>query len=418
MTQLHEAKAALQQTFRDIWNRSGRKGTGAAATGVGKTKPAIDEMMEIWRGWKACLSPEDIIDGPAIAVPQFFVAVPTEELRDTEWPKEVETWYGEEGLKMWKTCVTCVCYISMHKYRSGYYDLVILDEGHHLTELSNQFFRNNICIAIMCLTATYPDRDRDPYKHALLHAIAPVIFSYPLEQGVEDELISEFEINVVLVVLDDLKKTIPAGTKAKPFMTTEMKHYKYISKWILGMQIEMNSVQVQTGLSKKTPEQLYKAISFAQLSRNRFIYNLGTKTKLVKAIMAKEITPGLRTLVFAGSIKQCEELCGKQVYHSKTDDVMLKAFKAKEIDMLGCVNALNEGVNIPDLDIGIISQVDSNQRALVQRVGRLVRYRPGHKARVWIACVQDTVDESWLKESLKGFNPERIKYLTSRSYGV
>lgn len=407
MATANEAKSALQQVFRDTWNKT-RRGTGAKATGTGKTKPAIDEMMSLYR--LAFTNAGVTIN---VYLPKFFVAVPTEELRDNGWPKEVEEWYGAEGLQMWRECVTCICYISMHKYRGEIYDLVVLDEAHHITVLNSGFFQSNVASAVMGLTGTYPDKEKEPDKWMLLNSIAPIVFTYKLDQGVDDGIVSDFELHIIMSSLDKVTKNIPAGNKDKPFKQTEAAAYLYLSKRIMSLQIETNN-----GLSKRTPEQLYKATKFAQLARHRFLCNLPSKLKLAKIVMESIVKPELRTLIFAGSIEQCNILGGENVYHSKVDDTALRKFMAMEINTLVAVNALNEGANIPALDQELIVQVSSNPRDLAQRVGRVVRFREGHKAMVYILCVQDTQDESWLKDSIKSFDEKRIFYHSSRSYGL
>lgn len=344
--------------------------------------------------------------------PNILLAVPTETLRDTGWLDEVKLWYGDEGIQMWHACVKAVCYISMHKQQGGYYDLVILDEAHHLTTLSASFFKANVVMATLGLTATYPDQ-KEVFKYALLNELAPVCFTYPLEQGVEDGLVSDFEITVIQSELDDVYKIIQAGTKAKPYMTTEKKHYEYLSN-------SLKRKFAEQGAGIGNPAAVAKAIQFMTLRRARFIYDLPSKTKLAKAVILAEITPhaNLRSLIFCGSIKQCEELCGTHVYHSKTKDNELKRFLSEEIRTLGCVNALNEGINIPNLDQSIIVQASSNPREMTQRVGRNVRWREGHVAKIFILCVLGTQDESWVKNALASFSTERIKYVPSRTYGV
>lgn len=405
-----EAKDSLQQTARNEWVRRGRKGTLAQCTGSAKTKVALDEMMQMWRAYKAMPSHvSEFGEFRDMPHPIFMVVVPTEQLRDVDWPAEVEKWYGAEGLEMWTTGVTAVCYISLHKYRGSHYNLVTLDEGHHLTGLSSEFFRNNIVEAVLCLTATFPDSKSEPHKYALLSEIAPVVFTYPLDQGVDEGVVSDFEINVILSVLDDKKKIIPAGSKKKPFLQTEAAAYAYQSKLI-------TSIRIEVGNNLGDAEKNAKRLQFMEIARYRFMCNLPSKLRLAQAVMTKEITDGQRTLIFAGSIEQCGVLCGNAVYHSKTTDEQLKLFAEKKINMLGCVKALDEGKNIPDLDMGLITQIDSQPRRLVQRIGRLIRFRKGHKARIFILCVQNTVDESWLNSALAGFDPKRIKYLTAKSY--
>lgn len=404
--QIATTKSDLQGSWLGHWKKT-KRGTLAGATGMGKTKPSVDTMMELWRGWKALLSPEDIVDGPAIRPPKIFLAVPTEKLRDEGWPEEVENWYGEEGKEMWDTCVTAVCYISIHKYRGSEYDLVIFDEIHWITPLSSTFFENNKIHAVMGLTATAPNHNRDPEKYDIIKKYAPIIFSYSLDQGVEDGVIADFEINVVMIPLDHVTKNIPAGTKAKPFMTTEAAHYE----WLCGSIKKLYVLQKMNG-----DPNIEKRIMYTTLKRTRFIYNLPSKTAFAKKLM-EHVISDKRTLIFCGSIEQSRTLCGTEVYNSKDNsNGKFEEFKSGKGTFLGVVNAANEGHNIADLDQAIIVQVNSNERHLVQRIGRTVRVREGHKAVAWVLCSQGTMDENWVEKSLANIDRSKIRYWSHKEF--
>lgn len=395
--QMSDTKTALQAQFRATWKAAGRRGAAAQATGTGKTKPAIDEMMEIYRRndfWES-------------SSPRFFIAVPTEQLRDIGWPNEVRDWYGEEGMRMWEYCVTCVCYSSMHLYKSGDFDLVILDECHHLTQRSAAFF--NARVDIMALSATYPDRNREPEKYELLMQIAPPIFTYHLDQGVDDGIVAPYELHVIRIPLDKVHKNIEAGPAGKRYMTTEADRYNVWSRAIDKMYAEKN----------------HKGADFMVMKRMHFLINLPSKLAVAKQLLNILIdTPTVvdgeemdtvRTLVFCGSIAQANELGGERVYHSKKKPKKgtvgaLERFRRQEISTLFCVKALDEGENIPGLDQGIILQMDSSDRTLTQRLGRIVRWREGHRARVWILVTTGSQDQVWFNKAIKDFDPAKITY--------
>ena len=80
------------------------------------------------------------------------------------------------------------------------------------------------------------------------------------------------------------------------------------------------------------------------------------------------------------------------------------------ISSLGVVSAVNEGINIPDVDQEIIVQMMSDPLILVQRVGRAVRWREGHTAQIWIVVSWGTQDEEWFKEAIAKFDHSRITY--------
>ena len=152
------------------------------------------------------------------------------------------------------------------------------------------------------------------------------------------------------------------------------------------------------------------AAKWKLLERMRLIYNLKSKTEIARRIIDKWLKVDERFLIFCGSIEQSESLCGSSVFHSKTKDLALEAFKRSEINRLGVVESLNEGHNIPMVDGAVIVQLNSNKRDLVQRIGRTIRFRPGHTAIIWIFVVLDTVDEDWFKKAIEAFDPSKISY--------
>lgn len=413
---MSETKSALQEAFRATWNKAGRRGVAGAATGVGKTKPAIDEMMDLWDAYIFEKEPRYCETGVWIEPKKVLVVVPTEEMRDVNWPAEVEEWYGKSGLLMWKESVTAICYVSLYKYDSNDFDLVILDECHHLTEMGYRFFKSRI--DVMALSATYPDPQRDPGKWQMLNRVAPLIFTYSLDQGVDDEIIAPFDIHVVRIPLDNIHKNIEAGPKDKRYMTTEAARYNVLSNVIKKLHAQRNT----------------KGAESMTLARRTFLCNLPSKLEVARKLTSSicdlrgatvtdelKSTDGVRTLVFCGSIKQADTLFGENVYHSKKkakkgERSALDRFREMELNTLGVVSAVNEGLNIPAVDQAIIIQGDSNARVLTQRIGRIVRWREDHRATIWILVTVDTQDEVWFNNAIKGFDQSKIQYHSHKEF--
>jgi superfamily II DNA or RNA helicase len=370
MKELNSIKAEIQQQAHSTWLAAGRVGTIAAGTGFGKSRVAIMELQRM------LLDSELTID--EYYKEPILLVVPTEKLRDENWPKEFADWLMQDVVDRY---VKCICFASLKKELGKKYKLVILDEIHRLTDMSaaaflstgedvlTTFMAENLSEAVMGLTATVPDARRDPEKARIIAQIAPVVFTYSLDQGVEDGMIRDYEIRVIQSVLDNVNKNITGGTKLKPFQTTEQAQYEYLEK-----QIRKMRAQAGSATNPKQKASFDKLAMFATMARNRFIYNLPSKTALA-ARCIKAISSGKRTLVFAGSIEQCNLLCGENVYHSKSGSSAYNKFNSKEINLLGVVNAANEGVNFVDLDQSLVIQVDSNERNLVQRVNQPALYK-------------------------------------------
>jgi superfamily II DNA or RNA helicase len=408
MKDLNSIKNAIQTQVHTMWVGAGSIGTICAATGFGKSRLAV---MEVQR-----LAAEGLLQNKD----EVLLVTPTTKLRDENWPNEFKDWGAED---LFKDHVKAICFASLKNElgNNKQYKFIILDEIHRITQMNAAAFEETgedvltsfsaevMCDKVLGLTATVPDPDRDPVKARIIAQIAPVIFTYSLDQAVKDGMVADYEIRVIEATLNNRDKTISAGTKAKPFMTTEAKQYEYLEKQIKRWRILENNTSNPMEAAKYA-----KLCIIAQGNRNRFLYNCQTKTDLGARII-KHATGDKRTLVFCGSIEQCDKLLGEKVFHSKVKDVAYKAFNSKEINILGVVNAANEGINFVDLDQLYILQLDSNERNLVQRIGRSLRVREGHKARIYILVVKDTADERWYEKVIADFDKSKISYYSDKS---
>jgi superfamily II DNA or RNA helicase len=387
-----ENKIRVQKEAHDAW--VGKYiGCTELATGCGKTKIAID-CIETIRDEYLSLD---------YGEPHILIVVPTEEMRDIDWPAEFKKW----EVSMHR--VKLICYATLAKENLSKYNMVIYDECHRLT-LPNLRNLESLTATlpkacILGLTATlpkvaYPD---DADRVHMIRELLPVVYRVTTDEAVDLGLISDFEVTVLKFQLDATNKNIKAGTKLKPFMTTEEAQYKYLTK-----KLQVASMQAQADRKKE-------GFKFAAISaRAQFLYNLPSKLRLASYCLAKIRTNDVRTLVFAGSIEQANLLCGEHVYHSESTREALEKFQSKEISLLGAVKALNEGKNLTEPDNAVIVQVDSVDRNLVQRIGRLVRIRydkMDHKATIVILVASGTADEKWYESAIGDFDSKRIKVL-------
>lgn len=334
------------------------------ATGAGKTKVAIDYAKKV--------------NGKQVLL------VPTEKLRDQNWSDEYKKWGAEEISD--KT--SKYCYASASKIKQEYFNLAILDEGHNITENNSLFFKQNKIDKTVLLTATIPDENKDFEKYNILLRLGfKLVYHLTLDQAVKLGFVAPYEINVIEIPLESKEKTVKGGSKAKPFMTTEKEKYRWLSQTV------ENS----------------RYAKFPILNRMRFIYNLPSKLNAAKEILDSVIPKGERGLIFSSSIKQAEELCSN-TFHSKSNHDDYDKFKRGEIDRLSCVKALNEGHNFEALDFGLVVQLTSKEKDLIQRIGRLIRVRPGHRARIFILVAMGTQDETWLKKAIGNLDESSISY--------
>lgn len=355
-------KSEIQEKAKNEWLKF-KRGTIAMCTGSGKTKLGIDISLEY---------------------PNVLIVVPTEKLRDHRWEEEYNKWNFRD---FYTQHVHRECYASLHKIDLSKYDLIILDESHHITEYNFQNF-GDYKGDILSLTATPP---RDDIKKKIFKEYFPVIFLYTLDEGVRDGVVAPYEINAVGFHLSD-KKDLLIKTKKYNYMTSE--NNRYIS------------------LTRIVNQCIYdpsKDAKFPIINRARFLYTLPSKLKYARLILDKYIKDE-RCLIFAGSIPQAEAL-SKYTYHSKTHDRHYWDFINGKINQLATVQKLNEGEDISLLDSALITKVTSNELNLIQQIGRIVRIRDDHKATIWILYSYGTQEETWLAKATSKLDNTKINKL-------
>lgn len=315
---------------------------------------------------------------------KIALIVPTEKLRDDNWKDEFDAWDCSE---YWNK-TTRLCYASASKYSLHEFDLVILDEAHRMTDLSFQFFLQNTIHNIIALTATPP---QELEKIQIINQLGlQITYDLPLDKAVELGIVADYSIDVIYTQLNNIDKNIKAGSKTKPFMQTEKQSYDYLTK----------------SIDYLVPSKRREMLIFQRL---RFLYDLPSKTLVAQTLLEKLNMTRKKILVFCGSISQAETL-SDTFYHSKTKDTHLRAFMNDEIRLLTAVKALNEGITIPNLDIGIQVAFTSKDRDMTQQMGRVLRFREGHKAKMIVICCKNTQDEVWLEKAFNNLNKDKITY--------
>lgn len=376
-------------------------------TGAGKSKCAIDLAT-------LCVSNKN--DS------RILLVVPTQKLRDKNWKDEFEKW---NHLKIFEENLVKTCYASLLKYKDEEFDMIIFDEVHHVTERHIEFFESCLTRRVLGLTATMPD---DPLKLSIIDAVMPVSYEYTFEEGIYDGIISEFEMNVIYVDLDDKFKYIEAGSKKRRFYQTELEKNDYLNTRIealkeegLAVRKKLNDYIDEKGFYhedevvlkyKKEIDKLAARRETLIFNRLHFIKQLKSKTIAAQELFNHIYQEGKRYVLFCGSIPQANELCENR-FHSQVDGTDYDRFVNEEINVLSVVDALNEGHNIPNLDEMIAVQLSSKELALIQRIGRFVRFRENYVAQIYILVARNTVDERWFKSATESFSTIKTRYYNS-----
>jgi superfamily II DNA or RNA helicase len=323
-------------------------------TGSGKTMLGLKHMM---------LQYSDIS--------LFLVVCPTKAIKDG-WIKEIK----DNDLDFLLNHITFSTYLSLHKQDYTNTDWVYFDESHNLKfshEPWLQLYEGNI----LALTGT-PPKSKQQENYILTDRYFPIAFNFGIDAAIAQNMLNDYRIHI-----HQLKLSEKQTHKTKFGITSELKAYISISRRL-----------------DRTPNTANKIL------RMKTLQWFGTKVLYAKMLLEVQEN---KTLVFTDYTEQADKIC-KHTYHSKNKNSKnnLEMFKSGEITKLASVQQLNEGVNIPNLKVGIIMHSYANEKKLPQKIGRLLRLNPNDTADIHILVYQNTVDMDWLKNALKSFDKNKI----------
>jgi superfamily II DNA or RNA helicase len=310
---------------------------------------------------------------------------PSAQLAEKDIPEEFEIWKGKRFISK----LTTVTWMSLNKIK-GHYEMIVLDEEQFATENNTINLVNKELTAdyIISMTGTQTKHEdkKDLYKALNL----PILYKLSINEAVNIGILANYTIKVIEIDMG-VSKNIPAGTKDKPFMTTEVAQYNYLDS-----------------TAKKAMFQKRKDIMFRILARMRAIYDSPTKTEVAKYFM--DNLKG-RKLFFCASQKQAEYV-SKYFYHSKTNDNDVQRFIKGEIDDIAMVNAGGIGWTYKEIDHLFMVQADSDKNGLTsQKIARTLLDQPNYKATIWVLCLIGTQDEKWVESALENFDKTKVEYI-------
>lgn len=367
---MQNKRQTVQQEALKLALQYNRCGLGISM-GVGKTLIGLQYIQQLVKQHTELYKLRVLLVAPKLAV-------------ETTWLDEAV----KHNIDISGAELVFTTYLSLVKHAYERYDVIIFDECHsllysHLPVITD--FKGRI----LGLTGT-PPRYHNSEKGEMVDRACPIRYSYITDEAVEDNIINDYKIIVHMMSLSQVSN-IPVYSKnnSRVFYSSEQKDYDYWTK------------RIDDAKSKKEEQ-------IASIMRMKALMRFTTKEHYAKYLL-NEIDD--KCIVFCNTQDQADRICAHSVHSDNEDsDINLSDFKADKFDRLSCVLQLNEGINIPNLRAGIILHAYGNERKSSQRIGRLLRLNPDDLAIVHVLGYKDTVDEKWIKEALKDFDKEKIKY--------
>jgi superfamily II DNA or RNA helicase len=352
-----------QASSISAWRENEYFGTISIATAGGKTLIGIDAIKELHEN--------------------TLIAVPTEPLL-LQWKAEIEKYLGldnnQVGLFYGKVKqlkpILIGTYTSLMKYivfsekdkdliksleisndekqkrildrerirdfLQNYYSLLILDEAHHIpAPLFRQLALNSKAIDRLSLSATVKRFDGN--ERMLFFSTGKLIYYLSYLQ------------------LCELKWVIPFLYSYVPVQLTEDQIDYYHT---LGQDLEKKKA-----ISFFNTQKLVKILKIVQTHVNEFNHSIIIFVTYVESafMIYDELKDcGIKCDLILSEINQ------KRKSKFLRNDVITQ-FKQKEINVIISTTVLDEGFNVPEANVAIITSGSSTDRQLIQRIGRIVR---------------------------------------------
>ena len=377
--QVNEKRQARQLQILRKWSATGCRGTLEACTGFGKTYTTIMAIQALNK------------QQPGQST---LIVVPTVHLKK-QWMDQVKHLDN----------VTVLVVNTAVKYEHDV-NLLVLDEIHnYASAVFSTLFEKVKYRKVLGLTATITRQDGNDY---LLRQKAPIFDKVTLDEAMKEGYVSPFRvINVPVYLIDDDKRL---------YKELSQKFTYYFSKFGHDFGQAMNclkSEQACENFARRTTataeEVRIWAINFNRnlAARKKMLYNNRAK---VDACVRLINQLDMKTITFSESVDFANALTNytpkvSMSYSSrlgkKKRKEVIQSFNDDDIRVINTAKALDEGFDVPGVELAIISSGSSSPRQDVQRTGRAIRFVEGKVGYIINLYMPDTQDEKWLRARQK-----------------
>ncbi|WP_224268549.1 DEAD/DEAH box helicase family protein [Haloprofundus salinisoli] len=349
--------------------RSDERGVVVLPTGAGKTYVGMAAV--------------DAVGGPTLVV------VPTLELVD-QWRDELARFgvpVGEfTGRAKALEPITVTTYDSAHTHAGrlgNRFEFVLFDEVHHLAAEKYQEIAERMAApARMGLTATY---ERDDERHTrLTRLLGGKVYEIQTDD-LTGEYLSTYTVERITVELS------PDERETYDEHAAVFRNYVAFSSVSLDGPDGYRKLVIRSGNDPRA----WRAIRAKETSR-KIAFNAESKLDELASLLRECRENGDRVVVFTRyndlvHVVADRFLIPSITYKTPTDErrAILSGFKSGRYDAVVSSQVLDEGVDVPDANVGIILSGTGSEREYRQRLGRILR--PSEKsARLYELVSADT----------------------------
>jgi superfamily II DNA or RNA helicase len=395
-----------QQAAFDAWSQSGRRGIVEMATATGKTLVGLMAIEDMAKSHNEATI-RVLSNSRALLNQWKRESVQKLGLLQNVY-KDFTIPVNWKGITVYFQTIQSV----MDHPENFPTDLLIVDEVHHL---AGPEFRKALQIQApekMGLSATV---EGDVKLSILKEELGPVVYQFGLKDALVKGIIPSFEWKVIPVYLavDEAEEfaSISKGIRGQ-FSSIKFDIPTILS--ISGVKHPMKDLGdfirlVERARYRKMelPE-AWKQVQALILKRRWIIHK--SKPRLDHAMaLGKELAKNRKVILFTMDTESCDYLGDElkkendQVYviHSNIKEdphTLILQFKHAKYGALIGAQMLSEGIDIPDVEIGINVAASKTRLQLTQRMGRILRKGSGKKAPIFYHYVAIPEPSNYIPE--------------------
>ena len=329
------------------------------------------------------------------------------------WKDEFNKWGGINVDDL-----TIECYESLKKHEYESFDVVVMDEMHHLnSDKRLDLFSTLTYGNVIGLSATIPKK----LKQYFQYEYAAEVVTCSIVDAIEDEVLPEPQIILYPLQLDNVRPTESIELNPKAKGKVHYGNYNELWKYRKMKVHAIISCTPRQRVNEYNSQILYEKNRYMRTRqdflKNIWLFDCGERIKYLANLKNNIVLSILqrlekeRTITFCKTIEQADIL-GKYSIHSKNknSDIIYNSFNAKKINHIVSVNVLNEGANLVDCKYAVFANYSSSEICSAQRVGRSLR----HKSPVIILPYYEaTREEEIVNTMIESFKEEFIHTIHS-----
>ena len=306
--------------------------------------------------------------------------------------------------------------------------LLICDECHHCASQQNRrifdFLTPDILAgglyACLGLSATPFHTENDD---VLIRSLGGEIFRYDCDEAVRQDILSPFVICEVSASFSAEELTAYSQLSLEISLALSKLYDAHPELAKMGRQRFMRSVSRMAREANMDPEHPAAVFLLKTYRRKEINVLASARVQCALAIMER-LYPTDRIIVFCERICQANEMAAAirrrfgnicALFHSditkEARSWNMQAFLENRARVLVSCRCLDEGIDVPDANIGIVLSGSAVQRQHIQRLGRLIRRAEGKDAAcLYHISIRESVEETAFLPGMKQGERFSLRY--------